>query len=441
VTMLGLVEPTAGAAGATLGRSGIRHLCRACGTVSVDPSSLSMPTPVATTREPMNSSAPRRSIATILAILVMVLALPVAASAADRDGDGLTDDFETHWGLTDPDHRDTDRDGVIDASEDLDGDGLGNRGEQRAGTDPGRVDTDGDELSDSLEDHDGDGRTNAQEQDQRKVPANLKPSLKTAHKNFPWAKGKWCAPSRKGSQLVRCHFGDRSSDTTVVLMGDSHAIAWIEAAWRTAEAHDWHLITLLKSACVPLKGVYTFAMHNVDRGKPCRAWRQDALEWVGKRGSKIDALIIGHSDSYTLAKTNGQRIAAADALLVWSSGLRRTLKAIPEPIEVILLADLPRNERNPVRCLKFHPRDMSSCTSARESAASRTVEQALRKVAEQEGEHHRSLSGQICPYDPCPVVQGNTLIWRDRTHLTGTFTRRLTPSFRQMVAEVIHGSR
>mgnify|MGYP000169795117 CR=1 FL=1 len=61
------------------------------------------------------------------------------------------------------------------------------------------------------------------------------------------------------------------------------------------------------------------------------------------------------------------------------------------------------------------------------------MERALRAVAREEGEFPRSLSGQICPYDPCPVVQGDTLVWRSKGHLSSTFARKLTPSLRRII--------
>ena len=52
-------------------------------------------------------------LAALLAGLLIATAVPMAAQAADSDKDGLTDAFETKWGLTDPNRKDTDRDGVI----------------------------------------------------------------------------------------------------------------------------------------------------------------------------------------------------------------------------------------------------------------------------------------------------------------------------------------
>jgi hypothetical protein len=94
----------------------------------------------------------------------------------DTDNDGLTDYFELIWlGLiTDVNSGDTDSDGIPDADEDIDEDGLTNLQEQTQGTDPLKPDTDGDTLDDGFEvnsfgsspllaDTDGDGLTDDSE--------------------------------------------------------------------------------------------------------------------------------------------------------------------------------------------------------------------------------------------------------------------------------------
>lgn len=106
---------------------------------------------------------------------------------ADRDGDGLTDDYERASGLdprsATPSSGDPDGDGLDHAEEqaagtrgdlgDTDGDLLEDGAELSAGADPRRADTDGDGLSDgeeakdgtspTLEDTDGDGASDASE--------------------------------------------------------------------------------------------------------------------------------------------------------------------------------------------------------------------------------------------------------------------------------------
>ena len=146
-----------------------------------------------------------RALASGLAALV-TLGLALPASSADRDRDGLSDAFERRYGVSDPTVRDSDRDGVIDAAEDDDKDGLGNLGEQRFGTDPGRRDTDGDGVGDGREDRDRDGRSNAKEQDERKLPAGLKPTVAGAKASYPPLRSR-CVTAMRVAQPVVCSFG------------------------------------------------------------------------------------------------------------------------------------------------------------------------------------------------------------------------------------------
>lgn len=66
----------------------------------------------------------------------------------DTDGDGLTDYEEIYKTGTNPLKYDTDENGVNDADDDIDGDGLSNKEEISLGTSPNSADTDSDGLSD-----------------------------------------------------------------------------------------------------------------------------------------------------------------------------------------------------------------------------------------------------------------------------------------------------
>ncbi len=71
----------------------------------------------------------------------------------DTDGDGLTDYEEIYLTHTNPFMLDTDKNGISDAEEDLDLDGLDNLQEIQYGTNPADNDTDGDNLLDNEEIH------------------------------------------------------------------------------------------------------------------------------------------------------------------------------------------------------------------------------------------------------------------------------------------------
>jgi len=84
---------------------------------------------------------------------VVELRFGASPLVVDSDADGLTDKFEIYElaGWTVPNSRDSDKDGISDGAEDVDGDGLTNLDEQRLGTAPLRADTDGDGVNDGTE--------------------------------------------------------------------------------------------------------------------------------------------------------------------------------------------------------------------------------------------------------------------------------------------------
>ena len=238
--------------------------------------------------------------ATVAALLALLFAASAIApvAAADRDKDGLRDGFETRYGVTSPDKRDSDGDGVIDSAEDNDGDKLGNLGEQRFGTDPGERDTDDDGIPDGKEDKDRDGRSNAREQDRRPLPKGLKPSLARAKYDLPSDRKRCANLADRGAALVRCAFGPADAETTIALLGDSHALAWLPAVRAAAEQEGWRLVTLLKGSCSPVLGTIKADNWSTDRNRSCSAWRQKALEWLGSH--PVDLVIITHADDARL---------------------------------------------------------------------------------------------------------------------------------------------
>ena len=133
--------------------------------------------------------------------------LAAAAGTGDTDGDGLWDRFEERWGVTDPQKRDTDRDGIKDGLEDEDGDRLSTLGEQRFKTDPTDPDTDGDGVRDGAEDFNEDGTSNAAEQDSRPVPKDLEPDPSEAFWDVPESYSNGCHTSADSALVRPCSYG------------------------------------------------------------------------------------------------------------------------------------------------------------------------------------------------------------------------------------------
>ena len=361
----------------------------------------------------------------VLAMLVLMLALMgLPVSAADTDGDGLSDAFEQRYGVTDFQDPDTDGDGVIDSAEDNDGDDLGNKGEQRFRTHPGKRDTDRDGRPDGKEDADRDGRKNKFEQDQPPLPAALTPSLKRAADDEQPNRTD-CQVKHGTWRVKKCVFGDPASSTTLTLVGDSNMTMYLTPLKRIAKERGWRLELMAKSSCPSFLGLQGLLQSTIDGGVTCRKWRRAMLDEL--RADPPDYLMFANV-SYALVTVKGKPIPGRKRPGVWKDAVKRTLKQLPARTDVVVLGTLPKNDGNPVNCLKVNRKDMSRCTHRRIPSDKRRVDLAIRAGATAGGGAYASLHGRICTYDPCPVVHGNVLLWRNGVHVSETFAKRLQPA-------------
>jgi hypothetical protein len=358
----------------------------------------------------------------------------VMAADADRDGDGLSDDFEVRYGLTDPLQRDSDGDGLIDAMEDHDADRLSDLAEQRYGTDPRLPDTDGDGIGDGEEDSDGDGADDAREQDRGPLPADVEPKPKYAWWDRPPNYDDECHGDQLDDQLHPCSYGVDESEITVVLFGDSHALQWQPGLKVAAFDHDWRLVTLTKAACPP--PLVRSIRKDPQEEDSCEIWRTRALEWIESNEPDL-VVMTGAGRIYRLEDDQGERILGDASTQAWADGLTATLEALPDGTRALVLADTPYLAINPGLCLDEDPSDLVRCSTSRADAIDADFDAVERAAAEAAGAAYADLNGLVCPYSPCPLIFDGKFGWRNRDHITATLSRMLAPSLGQAVATAL----
>ena len=354
----------------------------------------------------------------------------------DADHDGLANLWEVSWNVSDPRTADSDGDGLLDSAEDLDGDGLSNLGEQRFGTSPTLADTDGNGTSDWSEDANKDGVPDGREQDDRKVPGGLKPSLTSAPTDRAPSYDDGCHV--RGNQRVfrHCIYGNAHSRHTVALFGDSHAAQWLPAVIAAAKTLGWKVLNLTRSAC-PSADVTVWSVDQKGIATWCNAYRRQAVRWLQKHPP--DVVILSNLAGTKLYRKDGRPIADDRVESAWASGLGRTLDALPAKSRAIVLADTPYPGVEVPECLQAHPNSIAACEQPRAQNINSTHAADEAKTAAKHGAAFGDLGGLTCSYDPCPVLDGNVIMWSDDSHMTATFSKLLSPSIRGLIKLALGG--
>jgi hypothetical protein len=256
-----------------------------------------------------------------------------------------------------------------------------------------------------------------------------RPSLDEALRRGPGNAPGSCHTLPGDPTIHPCIFGDPEGTATIVAFGDSHAAQWIPSLAALGKRRSWQIIQLSKSGC-PSAAVPA----NLE--PTCPIWRGRAVHWIRTRSP--DLVLVTNLRSYRLLDHDGDVIPrGALRERAWRAGLERTLSFFAGTVPALVLADTPRMEHDVPKCLKRHMDSIAACQTRRARTMSRAHDRAERAGASAQGATFASMNGRICPYDPCPLIVNELLVWRDTDHLTPTYSRQLSPSLEVIVARRI----
>jgi hypothetical protein len=252
-------------------------------------------------------------------------------------------------------------------------------------------------------------------------PAPIVPSLATATKDYPAYVDRDCETPQSSSTQRFCTFGDTSDPKlTVALVGDSVAGEWLPPLQRIAASRHWKVITDLRSRC-PFSATMTVNSRHTDPYVSCHEWGANALHSL--LTLKPDVVIT--SDRPVLG-IPGHPTADAHTLAAIGDGMAtywRTLLA--HHIPVVAIRESPEMGIDEPVCLQQSKGALGPCSvraadaitpdpptvvAARQVAAARLID----------------MNRFICT-DTCIPVVGNVLVFRDRHHITATYSATTAP--------------
>ncbi|MDI6024667.1 acyltransferase family protein [Corticibacterium sp. UT-5YL-CI-8] len=239
-------------------------------------------------------------------------------------------------------------------------------------------------------------------------PPNIEPipPLAVLKRDLPSVYNK-CHQNQKRAEPVHCILGNPQGRKTIAVVGDSHAANWIPALERIATENDWRLLTFTKSACA-------FSRVEVQlKGKPytsCMEWRENVVESI--KANPVDIIFIGQSPYRYIDK----EVMARGLRSIWSELSQSGIRIIP-------IQDTPFMPFQPEECLAKN--DSKLCVAPRREVLPPDVfEHASREM---NGIRVVDMNDAICGPENCETIVGNMIVWRDRHHLSATYSAALAP--------------
>ncbi|WP_286175238.1 acyltransferase family protein [Mycobacterium sp. DL99] len=253
--------------------------------------------------------------------------------------------------------------------------------------------------------------------DLRAVPSNLSPPLGNITKPEAFVNG--CVLSWQDVDIPDCASGDTASATKVALIGDSHAGMWQPALETAAQQQRWRLETYAKVTCPPMK--LPILSPYLDREfTECKQWRADVLTRVAK---ERPALIV-----LDMVRRYGADFGFVSYDPTWLDGLTRLVSQLRGTgARVLVLGPVPDPHTTVPTCLSAHMDDASACAPDRSIAVNDTGIAAESAAVQAGGGQYARLDQYFCTDQRCPVIVGNTLVFRDDNHITAEYAQLLSP--------------
>ncbi|MGE5282724.1 MAG: acyltransferase family protein [Chloroflexota bacterium] len=268
----------------------------------------------------------------------------------------------------------------------------------------------------------------------QEVAVALRPSPLEAESNRGPVVADGCLMGIESTRSRECVYGDPAGSHTVILFGDSHAMQYFPPLELLAEERHWRLVVLTKRECTPGEASIQNTLSGL-RYSQCDAWRERSLRRIesAPRGAIV---VMSGSTGYTAYGRGGETLHDAANAAALEAGYVETLRRIHAAgPSTVLIRDMPASPQDVPSCVSEHTHHLRACAFRRVRRSNREFDVRAADVAP--GVTLLDLTPEVCPKNLCRAVIGNALVYRDRFHLTATFTRTLSPWLELALLELI----
>ena len=259
------------------------------------------------------------------------------------------------------------------------------------------------------------------------LPENVSPTLRGLTDDLAEVFTNGCA----GAGLVVCEGGDPAGTTTIAMLGDSQMGQWWPAVNVAAQANGWKLFIVIKNAC-PAAVVHIADPDTGDLRPDCEAWQQPAVDAVAALKADV-VLYANHSLAY--------HAEAADRSAFdpeWADGVHGALENLTASSRVVYFGQFPRLQTAPEQCLIENLQSLANCSTPTGVAVPADIRRLDIESAAAGGALYFDPTQLLCD-SVCPMVSHNRVMYRDRYHLTGSYSALLAPAISDMIKAALDG--
>ncbi|WP_205471444.1 acyltransferase family protein [Nocardioides sp. SYSU D00038] len=251
------------------------------------------------------------------------------------------------------------------------------------------------------------------------VPSDLDPNLMRLRDSIADVGG--CDYAENVRRL--CQRGEDGGDRTLVLIGDSHARAWIPAFDKITRAGNWQAFYLVKPQCTAAH----ITVATADGSQPFTDCT-DFQEWVVEQVEALDPdlVVVASSPPVNGVYDGDTRVNSIERVVpVLRAGYDELFIELEQAArEVVLMRDVPKSDDDPATCLTTGEPDLYDCMF-RPVERSQILGDVAVQSARLAGTRVVDPTPWLCWQGECPVVIGGTLSYRDTDHITTEYAASL----------------
>lgn len=263
-------------------------------------------------------------------------------------------------------------------------------------------------------------------------------TVTAARKDLPAIYDSGCYASYRSPKVPRCVVSNPSAAYSVVLVGDSHAVQWAAALRKIAERYGWRLTVLGKRGCS-----FSVNEQTDNHGKrypSCEEWNKRVSKRILREQPDL-VVTSNFSLNKVLSKGKplGNRAGEGGAPVLAAGYARAWGPLLDAGIEVTVIRDTPYPGIHVPDCLLRHAEAPAECGVPKRVALDSLPTPDLWAASLLPAVDVIDLNDELCPDGiVCPATIGTNIVWRDKHHLTDTFSTGLADKLEAQLRELPH---